>query len=106
MEISSPRIPTPAGSSATSVATTRSTTTDANRAALEFEVVFLSQAVEEMMRSTSAGAFGGGHGEETWRSFLARAFAEQIASTGATGIASSVAAGITAYEQQTRGSND
>jgi peptidoglycan hydrolase FlgJ len=81
----------------TTVATTRSEATEATRAAFEFEVVFLSQAVEEMMRHTSAGAFGGGHGEETWRSFLARAFAEEIAAHGSTGIARSIEAGIAAY---------
>lgn len=81
----------------TSVATTRSEATDAARAAHEFEVVFLSQTVEEMMRGTTAGEFGGGHGEETWRSFLARAFAEEIASHGSIGIARSVEAGIAAY---------
>jgi peptidoglycan hydrolase FlgJ len=81
----------------TSVSTTRSEATDSARAAFEFEVVFLSQAVEEMMRGTTAGEFGGGHGEETWRSFLARAFAEEIASHGGTGIARSIEAGIAAY---------
>lgn len=104
MEISPP--PSARVAQPTSVATTRSDTSDATRAAFEFEVVFLSQAVEEMMRSTSAGEFGGGHGEEAWRSFLARAFAEQIASTGGTGIARSVAAGISAYDQQVRGTDD
>lgn len=79
------------------LATTRSDANDAARAAFEFEVVFLSQAVEEMMRGTTAGEFGGGHGEETWRSFLARAFAEEIASHGSLGIARSIEAGIAAY---------
>ena len=81
----------------TSVASTRSEASDEARAAYEFEVVFLSQAVEEMMRGTTAGEFGGGHGEETWRSFLARAFAEEIAGHGGTGIARSIEAGIAAY---------
>ena len=70
---------------------------DAARAAHEFEVGFLSQAVEEMMRGTTAGEFGGGHAEETWRSFLARAFAEQIAAHGSIGIARSIEGGIAAY---------
>lgn len=81
----------------TSVTSTRSEANEAAQAAFEFEVVFLSQAVEEMMRSTSAGEFGGGHAEETWRSFLARAFAEEIAGHGGTGIARSIEAGIAAY---------
>ncbi len=104
MEISPP--PQARTAPPTSIATTRSEAIDADRAAFEFEVVFLSQAVEEMMRHTSAGDFGGGHGEEAWRSFLARAFAEEIASHGGTGIARSVAAGIAAYGQQARGTDD
>ncbi|WP_439561820.1 rod-binding protein [Roseinatronobacter sp.] len=72
-------------------------TTDEARAAHEFETVFLSQAVEEMMRGISAGEFGGGHGEEMWRSFMARALAEEIAAHGSIGIARSVEAGIAAY---------
>jgi Rod binding domain-containing protein len=81
----------------TSVGVSRSQATDAATAAFEFEVVFLSQAVEEMMRATTAGEFGGGHAEQTWRSFLARAFAEEIAGHGGTGIARSIEAGIAAY---------
>jgi Rod binding domain-containing protein len=69
----------------------------AQTAAREFEAAFLTQAVEEMMRSVKTGAFGGGHGEEIWRSFLARAFADQIAAQDMTGLAGSVEAAITAY---------
>jgi Rod binding domain-containing protein len=69
----------------------------AQSAAREFEAAFLTQAVEEMMRSVKTGDFGGGHGEEIWRSFLARAFADQIAAQDMTGLAGSVEAAITAY---------
>lgn len=69
----------------------------AQTAAREFEAAFLAQAVEEMMRSVKTGDFGGGHGEEMWRSFLARAFADQIAAQDMTGLAGSVEAAITAY---------
>ena len=89
--------PAPRVTPPTSIASTRSDATDAARAAQEFEVVFLAQAVEEMMRGTSAGAFGGGHAEEMWRSFLARSYAEEIAAQGGTGIAQSIKAGIAAY---------
>ncbi len=95
METTGPQVARP--EQPTTIATTRSQATDAARAAFEFEVVFLSQAVEEMMRGTTAGEFGGGHGEDSWRSFLARAFAEEIAGHGGTGIARSIEAGIDAY---------
>ncbi len=62
--------------------------------------MFLPQVVDEMMRSVDMGEFGGGHGEETWRSFLARAFAEEIAGQGGTGIARSIEAGIAAYREK------
>ena len=66
--------------------------------AKQFEEMFLAQTVDEMLKSVDIGAFGGGHAEETWRSFLARAFAEQIADQDSTGIATSVARAIGAYE--------
>jgi flagellar protein FlgJ len=69
----------------------------AQNAAREFEALFLTQAVEEMMRSVDVGNFGGGHAEETWRSFLARAVADEIAGQGRTGIAQSVQSVIASY---------
>ncbi len=72
----------------------------AARAAREFEEVFLSQAVDEMLKTVDLGSFGGGHAEETWRSFLARAMAEEIAESGTTGIAQSVEQVLTAYGAQ------
>ncbi len=92
MEVSNPFLPNFAHT--TRVA---APATDEARAAHEFETVFLSQAVEEMMRGISAGEFGGGHGEEMWRSFMARALAEEIAAHGSVGIARSIEAGIAAY---------
>lgn len=68
--------------------------------AKKFEEMFLAQTVDEMLKSVDIGTFGGGHAEETWRSFLARAFAEQISDQGSTGIAQSVARAIGAYEGQ------
>ncbi|MFT6533388.1 MAG: Rod binding domain-containing protein [Limimaricola cinnabarinus] len=65
--------------------------------ARKFEEMFLAQTVDEMLKSVDTGSFGGGHAEETWRSFLARAFAEQISDQGSTGIAQSVARAIGAY---------
>jgi Rod binding domain-containing protein len=70
---------------------------EVRRAAKEFEAVFLSQTVEEMLRTVELGSFGGGHAEETWRGFLARAFADEIAESGTTGIAQSVEKTMAAY---------
>lgn len=63
---------------------------EAKKVAREFEAVFLTQVVDEMMRTVDVGNFGAGHAEETWRSFLARAFADEIADSGSFGVAESV----------------
>jgi peptidoglycan hydrolase FlgJ len=78
---------------------------DAATSAREFEALFLSQTVDEMLKTVPAGIMGGGHAEEMWRSFLARAIADEIAGGGNTGIATSVEAAITGYgrREQTGG---
>ena len=71
--------------------------TDEARVAREFEAMLLSQAVDQMLDTVEIGAMGGGFAEETWRSFLARAIAEEIAGTGATNISESVQSAIAGY---------
>lgn len=71
----------------------------ASVAAQQFEAEFLAQAVEEMLGTIPAGSFGGGHGEELWRSFLARAYADELAARGTTGLAASVESAIAAYRR-------
>ncbi|MCA0922625.1 rod-binding protein [Pseudooceanicola nanhaiensis] len=70
---------------------------DAESAAREFEAMFLSQAVDEMLKSVDSGAFSGGQAAEMWRSFMAQAVADQIAGQSRTGIAQSIQASISAY---------
>ncbi|GGE50719.1 hypothetical protein GCM10011360_42220 [Primorskyibacter flagellatus] len=72
-------------------------TDPAKTTAREFEAVFLTQVMEEMLKTVSMGTMDGGFAEETWRSFLARAYADQLALQGTTGIAQSVEASIGAY---------
>lgn len=76
---------------------------DAAKVARDFEAVFLTQAMDQMMSTVSQGTFGGGHAEETWRSFLARAFAEEVADSGTTGIARSIEGTIGAYRARMEG---
>lgn len=66
--------------------------------AREFEAMFLSHVVEEMMRTVNIGTFGGGEAEEKWRSFLTSAIADEIAGQGSTGISQSIEAAINSYE--------
>lgn len=74
---------------------------DAAEAALEFEAMFLSQTVNEMLKTMPEGLMGGGHAEEMWRSVIARAIAEEIAGDGSTGLARSVESAIAGYASGT-----
>ncbi len=77
-------------------------TDSATETAREFEALFLSQSVDEMLRTVPAGIMGGGHAEEMWRSFLARAIAEEIAGSDGAGIARSVETAIAGYGRATQ----
>ncbi|MBV1863801.1 MAG: hypothetical protein KUG74_05125 [Rhodobacteraceae bacterium] len=71
---------------------------EAKEAARKFESLFLSQVVEEMIKTVDIGNFGGGDAEEKWRSFLATAVADEIALQGNTGIAQSIETAINSYK--------
>jgi len=66
-------------------------------AAREFEAMFLTQMVDEMLKQSDMGDFGGGPGAEQWRYFLAEAFGQEIASQGGAGIAQSIEQALRAY---------
>ncbi|WP_102223658.1 rod-binding protein [Acidimangrovimonas sediminis] len=72
-------------------------------AARDFESVFLTQMVEQMMKTVKLGNMDGGHAQEIWRSFLSKAIADQIADTGTTGIAQSVNGAMQAYDAARKG---
>ena len=56
-------------------------------AAQDFEASFLSRMLQPMFEGLSTEApFGGGAGEETWRSFLVDAMARQMARAGGVGL--------------------
>lgn len=90
--------PQPAPQSAPQPATERSAADAALRAtATKFEAAFLTPMVEEMLRTAGPATFGAGHAEEIWRSVLAGAIAGEIAESGSTGIADSLARQMKAY---------
>jgi Rod binding domain-containing protein len=63
----------------------------AKKAATAFEGVFLSQFLGEMFSGISAdGPFGGGQGEEMFRSLMLDEYGKQIAAQGGIGLASAV----------------
>lgn len=76
---------------------------DAKRAARDFEAVFLTQVVEEMLATVNVGSFGGGEAEKMWRGVLAQSVADQIADRGGIGIAPSVEGTIAAYRAAGKG---
>ncbi len=67
------------------------------KVANEFASVFLTQVVDEMLQTVDLGVMSGGHAEETWRSFLASAIADEIANSGATSISENVRSAIARY---------
>ena len=66
--------------------------------AQEFEAMFLGQMVDEMLSTVDVGSFGGGHAEETWRSFLSNAIGESIADQNSTGIARTIETAMQRYQ--------
>lgn len=70
--------------------------------AKEFEAVFLSQFVDQMMKATSAAAFGGEKQAEMWRSFMSEAIAKQLVEQGGLGLSGSVENMLNAYAEGTQ----
>jgi Rod binding domain-containing protein len=69
----------------------------AAESAKDFEAMFLGQMVDEMLSTVNIGAFGGGHAEDTWRSFLSNAIGQSIADQNATGIAKGIESAMQRY---------
>ncbi|MCE8008987.1 rod-binding protein [Aestuariivita sp.] len=69
-------------------------------AAKAFEVVFLGQMVDEMMKTVDMGATMGNHAAEMWRSVLSQSLAENLAENGGLGIAENVHQMMNAYKSQ------
>jgi Rod binding domain-containing protein len=68
---------------------------EARRAAEEFESVFLAQFIETMYQGIATdGFFGGGKGEEMFRSMLLEKHAQGMARSGGIGLADAVYAEI------------
>ena len=57
----------------------------------KFEATFLSIMVQQMFEGTETSApFGGGPGEQMFKSFMAQAMADKVVKTGGVGLAASV----------------
>ena len=65
---------------------------DIQRTSKEFEATFLSSMMQNMFSGlTTSAPFGGGPGEDMWKSFMSDAMAKQMSKAGGVGLASSVA---------------
>ena len=75
----------------------------ARDAAKQFEGFFVGQMMEHMMAGVEVNPeFGGGTGEETWRSMLNQEYGKEIAKSGKLGIADNVMkAMLRAQEERT-----
>ena len=61
------------------------------KVAMDFEAVFISQMLQPMFQNLGAKApFGGGHGEDVWRSMQVQQYGKAIAEAGGIGIADKV----------------
>lgn len=67
--------------------------------AREFEAVFLSQFVDEMMKTVDYGPASGGQGAEMWRSFLSQAMAETLSERGGLGLSGNISQMLNAYRR-------
>ena len=64
---------------------------DIARTAQDFETSFLSVMIGQMFEGVETSApFGGGHGEEMFKSFMAEAIAKQVVRSGGVGVSASV----------------
>ena len=89
-------IPSTSPMPAVPLAQVRASRPAAARVAGDFESVFLTRVVEEML-ATSRGMFGDGPADGAWRGVMARAVADGIVRAGGVGLAPSVESSIAAY---------
>lgn len=82
----------------------KATPEDAMRVGRQFEQMFLSQMLAPMFEGISSnGPFGGGKGEEMFRSFQVDAYAQAISRRGGIGIAQQVAREILRLQEKPNG---
>ena len=82
-------------------AAAKAPTSNAQRAAQDFEAVFLNSMVSQMFTSIGGeGPFGGGAGAGVWRSFLAEEYSKSFAKAGGIGIAAQVYQSLLAQQEQ------
>lgn len=75
-----------------------------DKAAQDFESVFITQMLQPMFDGIAVDPiFGGGHGEEIMRSFMVQEYGKIIAKNGGFGLASAVKAELIRTQQNAKG---
>lgn len=79
----------------------------ARQQAEELEGVFLNTLVKEMFAGikTDSSAFGGGFGEETWRSIQSEELANAMAKAGGVGLADQLMGDLLAIQEGSQNQN-
>lgn len=78
-------------------------TSDPSQAAAEFEAFFISQVINTIQSGPSLqSAFGGGPGEDAFKSFLSDAYAKAMVRAGGVGLADRLKAEIIALQAQSQ----
>ena len=72
----------------------------AKKAAKEYEGVFISQFLGEMFKGISTdGPFGGGMGEQMFRSLMLDQYGQSIANRGGFGLSDSITRALLAHQE-------
>lgn len=72
----------------------------AHKAASEFEGVFIGQFIGQMFEGISTdGPFGGGQGEEMFRSMMIDQYGKQIAGRGGFGLADAITKALLIHQE-------
>ena len=78
----------------------------ATKAAKEFESVFISQFLGSMFSGISTdGPFGGGEGEEMFRSMMVNEYAKSVETRGGFGLASAVTKQLLKHQEAPQSSS-
>lgn len=74
---------------------------DLDKAAQDFEAVFISQMLSHMWQGVETdGMFGGGQAEETWRGMMVEEYGKQVARAGGIGIAADLKQAMLSMQEQ------
>jgi flagellar protein FlgJ len=72
----------------------------------DFEALFLTQFVDQMMKTAGSTAFGGKQQADMWRSFMSEEIAKNLVEQGGLGLAGNVSDMLGAYGQASSVTDD